>query len=64
MSKQIKDPILELAVLSEEIWAARKALNHFEDKREITKIEKCILKIEKIIPDLKKEVCVLREIRN
>jgi hypothetical protein len=58
----MKDPLHILIVLAEKIWDSKKSLLHTRSKKEIKTIENSILEIEKLIPKLKKEVELLKEI--
>jgi hypothetical protein len=58
----MKDHLHILIVLAEKIWDSKKSLLHTRSKKEIKTIENSILEIEKLIPKLKKEVELLKEI--
>lgn len=58
----MKDPLHTLIVLAEKIWDCKKSLFHTRNKREIKIIENSILEIELLIPKLKKEVELLKEL--
>lgn len=58
----MKDSLHRLIVLAEKIWDCKKSLLHTRSKKEIKTIENSILEIEKLMPKLKKEVELLKEI--
>jgi hypothetical protein len=60
----MKDPLHTLIVLAEKIWDCKKSLLHTRNKKEVKTIENTILEIEILIPKLKKEVELLKELYN
>lgn len=59
----MKDPFLQLVIVSGEIWNNKKGLQHSNHKkREFERIKKDIDQLEKLIPLLNKELEMLQDI--
>lgn len=60
----MRNPILELKILSDEIWNENKAINFSSNpKTEIKRMEKMIQQIKDLHPKLEREMIMLRELK-
>ena len=61
----MKNPILQLKILSDEIWNENKAMGYSSNpKTEIKRIEKMIQQIKDLHPKLEQEMIMLRQLKN